>query len=59
MESIITPPKFTTTQKLQWAMASFGGSIISGIYASLLPIFYVDYLGLVENAQIIYFIQII
>jgi GPH family glycoside/pentoside/hexuronide:cation symporter len=59
MESVSTPPKFTITQKLQWAMASFGGSLISGIYASLLPIFYVDYLGLVENAQIIYFIQII
>ncbi|MHA1253621.1 MAG: MFS transporter [Candidatus Helarchaeota archaeon] len=40
-------------------MASFGGSLISGIYAALLPIFYIDYLGLVENAAIIYVIQII
>jgi GPH family glycoside/pentoside/hexuronide:cation symporter len=54
-----TPPKFSNTQKVQWGMASFGGAMISGIYASLLPIFYVDYLGLVENAAIIYYVQII
>ncbi len=54
-----TPPKFSKTRKLQWGMASLGGSIIGGIYASLLPIFYIDYLGLVENAAIIYYIQII
>jgi len=54
-----TPPKFSKTRKVQWGLASFGGSIISGIYASLLPIFYIDYLGLVENAAIIYYVQII
>lgn len=54
-----TAPKFSKTQKVQWGLASFGGSLISGIYASLLPIFYIDYLGLVENAAIIYYIQII
>lgn len=54
-----TPPKFSNTRKIQWGLASFGGSMIGGIYASLLPIFYVDYLGLVENAAIIYYIQII
>jgi len=59
MEKAITPPKFSNTRKLQWGMASFGGALISGIYASLLPIFYVDYLGLVENAAIIYYVQII
>ena len=59
MENVKTPPKFSTTQKLQWSMANFGGALISGIYASLLPIFYIDYLGLVENASIIYLIQII
>ncbi len=59
MEGNNIRPKITTKKKLQWASASFGGSIISGIYAALLPIFYVDYLGLVENAQVIYIIQII
>ncbi|MFX1567333.1 MAG: MFS transporter [Promethearchaeota archaeon] len=54
-----TPPKFSTTRKVQWGLASLGGAVIQGIYASLLPIFYVDYLGLVENAAIIYYIQII
>lgn len=43
----LTPPKFTTKQRLHWGLASFGGSMISGTYASLLSIFYVDYLGLV------------
>jgi GPH family glycoside/pentoside/hexuronide:cation symporter len=54
-----TPPKFSKTQKVQWGLASLGGAMISGIYASLLPIFYIDYLGLVENASIIYYVQII
>ncbi|MFX0012818.1 MAG: MFS transporter, partial [Candidatus Hermodarchaeota archaeon] len=59
MSISIKPPKFSVGKKLQWGMAGFGGSIISGIYASLLPIFYIDYLGLVENAAIIYYVQII
>jgi GPH family glycoside/pentoside/hexuronide:cation symporter len=52
-------PTFSTKQRLNWAMASFGGSLINGIYGALLPIFYVDYLGLVENAAVIYWIQLI
>ncbi len=39
-------PKFTTSDKLIWSLASFGGAIISGIYASLLLYFYQVYLGL-------------
>ncbi len=45
--SSLAPPKFSTKQRIHWGLASFGGSIISGTYASLLSIFYVDYLGLV------------
>lgn len=52
-------PKFTVRHKLNWSMAAFGGQLINGIYGALLPIFYVDYLGLVESAEIIYWIQII
>ena len=59
MENIKQAPKFNTRQKLNWAMANFGGAIISGIYGALLPIFYIDYLGLSENATIIYVIQIV
>jgi len=54
-----TPPKFSPTRKIQWGLASLGGAMISGIYASLLPIFYVDYLGLVENSAIIIYIQVV
>ena len=32
--------------KIIWGVASFGTSIIAGIYGALLPIFYQDYLGL-------------
>ncbi len=39
-------PTFTTSDKLIWSLASFGGAIISGIYASLLLYFYQVYLGL-------------
>lgn len=59
MEQTTQTIRFSTRQRFNWAMASFGGSLISGIYGALLPIFYVDYLGLVGNAHIIYFIQII
>ncbi|MHA2390421.1 MAG: MFS transporter [Promethearchaeota archaeon] len=59
MVNRLKPPSFSKTRKVQWGLASFGGSLISGIYASLLPIFYVDYLGLVGNPAIIYYIQII
>ena len=46
-KSGLTPPKFTTKQRVHWGLASFGGAMISGTYGSLLSIFYVDYLGLV------------
>ena len=35
-------PTFSIGQRLNWAMASFGGSVINGICGALLPIFYVD-----------------
>ncbi|MHA1688266.1 MAG: hypothetical protein ACTSUN_02845 [Promethearchaeota archaeon] len=53
------PRKFTIKERFYWGFASLGGSIISGIYASLRPIFYTDYLGLVESAGIIYIVSII
>jgi len=59
MENLIQPAKFSIRQRINWAAASFGGSLINGIYGALLPIFYIDYLGLVENANVIYMIQII
>ena len=59
LENIQEAPKFSKKMRVNWAMASFGGSMISGIYTALLPIFYIDYLGLVENAAIIYWVQII
>ncbi|MFW9951662.1 MAG: MFS transporter [Candidatus Thorarchaeota archaeon] len=59
MENIKEAPKFSKRMRVNWAMASFGGSLISGIYGALLPIFYIDYLGLVENAAVIYWIQVI
>ncbi|MHA1687813.1 MAG: MFS transporter [Promethearchaeota archaeon] len=55
----MVPRKFTIKERFYWGFASLGGSIISGIYASLLPIFYTDYLGLVESAGIIYVVSII
>jgi len=59
MENGKQAPTFTTKKKVQWGLASFGGQIIAGTYGALLPIFYIDYLGLTENASIIYLIQII
>ena len=59
MENVKQAPKFSTKKRVQWGVASFGGSMISGIYGALLPIFYLDYLGLTENAAIIYLIQIV
>ena len=59
MEGKITPRKFTTKGRVYWGLASFGGALISGIYASLLPIFMVDYLGLVESAGLVVLMQVI
>ena len=54
-----TTIRFTTRQRIYWGLASFGGSIISGIYASLLPIFFTDYLGMVKYAELIYLMSVI
>ena len=42
MENIKEAPKFSKRMRLNWAMASFGGALISGIYGAMLPIFYID-----------------
>jgi len=39
-------PTYTIADKLIWSLASFGGAVISGIYAALLLYFYQVYLGL-------------
>jgi GPH family glycoside/pentoside/hexuronide:cation symporter len=50
--------KLSTGYKVTWGVASFGTSLISGIYGALLPIFYQDYLGLsarwIATASVIY-----
>ena len=40
------PVRLSLGYKVIWGIASLGTSLISGIYAALLPIFYQDYLGL-------------
>ena len=40
------PVQLSLGYKIIWGIASLGTSLISGIYAALLPIFYQDYLGL-------------
>ncbi|MHA2289039.1 MAG: MFS transporter, partial [Promethearchaeota archaeon] len=40
-------PTFSLKYRVYWGLASLGGAIISGTYASLLTIFYTDYMGLV------------
>jgi GPH family glycoside/pentoside/hexuronide:cation symporter len=40
------PIRLSLGYKVVWGIASLGTSLISGIYAALLPIFYQDYLGL-------------
>ncbi len=52
------PVKLSLGYKLIWGVAALGTSLISGIYAALLPIFYQDYLGLgagwIATASLIY-----
>ena len=52
------PVRLSRSYKFVWGIASLGTSLISGIYAALLPIFYQDYLGLagkwITTASIIY-----
>ncbi len=52
------PVKLSLGYKFVWGIAALGTSLISGIYAALLPIFYQDYLGLsakwIAVASIVY-----
>ena len=54
----LSPVKLSLGYKVTWGVASFGTSLISGIYGALLPIFYQDYLGLtarwIATASLIY-----
>ncbi|TXT61744.1 MAG: conserved membrane protein of unknown function [Promethearchaeota archaeon] len=43
----LAAPAFDTKHRIFWGLASFGGALISGTYASLQSIFFTDYLGLV------------
>lgn len=58
-KEITQPPTFGLKEKIYWGSASFGGSIVQGIYLSLLSIFYTDYLGLSQGATLILIITII
>jgi len=44
--STAAPVHLSLSYKVVWGIAALGTSLISGIYAALLPIFYQDYLGL-------------
>jgi GPH family glycoside/pentoside/hexuronide:cation symporter len=52
------PVRLSLGYKFIWGIAALGSSLISGIYAALLPIFYQDYLGLearwIGTASLIY-----
>ncbi len=48
-EPQMTPRKFSRGFKFKWALASFGESIISGVYGALLLYFYQTYLGLAAS----------
>jgi GPH family glycoside/pentoside/hexuronide:cation symporter len=52
-------PKFTVRQKVYWGLCNLGTAMVSGIYAALLPIFYQDYLGLIDTSIIIYVVSIL
>ncbi len=45
-EQQLTPRKFSRGFKVRWGLASFGESIISGVYGALLLYFYQTYLGI-------------
>ncbi|MBD3213537.1 MAG: hypothetical protein GF311_13095 [Candidatus Lokiarchaeota archaeon] len=51
--------RFSTEKRLYWGLASLGGATINGIYASMLSIFVIDYLGLVQAEAIVYTLSII
>lgn len=44
--SQVGPVRLSRNYKVVWGLAALGTSLVSGIYAALLPIFYQDYLGL-------------
>jgi GPH family glycoside/pentoside/hexuronide:cation symporter len=50
---------FGLKERVYWATASLGGSMVQGIYSSLLSIFYTDYLGLSQDATLILYIALI
>jgi len=54
----VGPVRLSLGYKFIWGIAALGSSLISGIYAALLPIFYQDYLGLearwIGTASLIY-----
>lgn len=45
-ETQLIPRKFSRGFKLTWRLASFGTSLVSGVYAALLLYFYQTYLDL-------------
>jgi len=57
-QAVPQPVRLSLGYKVIWGLASLGTSLISGIYAALLPIFYQDYLGLqarwIATASVIY-----
>jgi len=57
-DATLAPVKLSLGYKIVWGVAALGTSLISGIYAALLPIFYQDYLGLqarwISLASLIY-----
>lgn len=56
---VTTAPTFGVKERVYWASASLGGSLVQGIYSSLLSIFYTDYLGLSGDATLILMIALI
>lgn len=52
-------PTFGLKKRIYWGSASLGGSIVQGIYLSLISIFYTDYLGLSKGASLILIITLI
>ncbi|MFX1493331.1 MAG: MFS transporter [Promethearchaeota archaeon] len=53
MQTTLNARIFTTKEHVYWGLASFGGSLIQGIYAALLLIFITDYLGMVETESLV------
>jgi len=58
-KELVPSPRFGTKKRFYWGLASLGGATINGIYASMLSIFIIDYLGLVQAESIVYTLSII